>query len=159
MSQPSLSLAQAAESLSLVANETQSQQEMALTAKALNLKLVDICKRSIEQAFEAPPVIKDWRDMETARKVLAAASGTDTQKPAFNLIFPPSLEGQSSEAPRYIRISDIIPANPLPSPAQSLAPVFDALPAIALHAVEAHSRALEETTGRGGRGKSADALS
>lgn len=133
--------------------QTFSQAQDLETAKELNSKLVDICRRAIEQASEAPPAIKDWRDMETARKVLAAASGTDQQKPTLNLIFPPSLEGQASEAPRYLRISDISQAKPAGQQRPALAPVFDALPAIACDAVAAHAAALEEATGRGAGGR------
>lgn len=133
--------------------QTFSQAQDLETAKELNSKIVDICRRAIEQASEAPPAIKDWRDMETARKVLAAASGTDVQKPTLNLIFPPSLEGQSSESPRYLRISDNFPAKQAGQQRPDLPPVFDALPAIACEAVAAHSRALMEATGRGAGGQ------
>lgn len=132
--------------------QTFSQAQDLETAKELNSKLVDICRRAIEQASEAPPAIKDWKDMETARKVLAAASGTDVQKPTLNLIFPPSLEGQSSEAPRYLRISDIYPAKSAGQHAAPATPAFDLLPAIACDAVAAHAAALEVTTGRGAGG-------
>ena len=126
------------------------------TAELLNSKLVEICRRAIEQASEAPPAIKDWRDMEPARKVLAAASGTDTQKPLLNLIFPPSLDGQSSEAPSYIRLSDISAAKAQGQQTPAIPEPFDALPAVALHAIAAHERTLE-ATGRGAGGQTASA--
>lgn len=126
------------------------------TAELLNSKLVEICRRAIEQASEAPPAIKDWRDMETARKVLAAATGTDVQKPLLNLIFPPSLDGQSSEAPSYIRLSDITAAKPQGSPAPAAPDQLADLPAVALHAIEAHARQLE-ATGTPGGGRTASA--
>jgi hypothetical protein len=126
------------------------------TAELLNSKLVEICRRAIEQASEAPPAIKDWRDMETARKVLAAASGTDQQKPMLNLIFPPSLDGQASEAQGYVRISDITAAKAQGQTAPAIPEPFEALPAVALHAIEAHARQLE-ATGRGAGGQTASA--
>ena len=126
------------------------------TAELLNSKLVEICRRAIEQASEAPPAIKDWRDMETARKVLAAASGTDVQKPLVNLIFPPSLDGQTSELPGYVRLSDITNAKPQGQPAPAGPDQFEALPAVALHAIAAHARTLD-ATGGGGRGQTASA--
>ena len=126
------------------------------TAELLNSKLVEICRRAIEQASEAPPVIKDWRDMETARKVLAAASGTDQQKPMLNLIFPPALDGQSSELPSYIRLSDISAAKAQGQQAPAIPEPFEALPAVALHAIAAHERTLE-ATGAPGRGRTASA--
>lgn len=126
------------------------------TAELLNSKLVEICRRAIEQASEAPPAIKDWRDMETARKVLAAASGTDTQKPLVNLIFPPSLDVQSSEAPSYIRVSDITNAKGQGQQTPAIPEPIEALPAVALHAIAAHERTLE-ATGRGAGGQTASA--
>ena len=126
------------------------------TAELLNSKLVEICRRAIEQASEAPPAIKDWRDVETARKVLAAASGTDVQKPLVNLIFPPSLDGQSSEVSSYVRISDITHAKPQGQPAPAAQDQLADLPAVALHAIAAHERTLEATGAPGG-GRTASA--
>ena len=126
------------------------------TAELLNSKLVEICRRAIEQASEAPPAIKDWRDVETARKVLAAASGTDVQKPLVNLIFPPSLDGQSSELPGYVRISDITAAKAQGQQTPAGPDQLDALPAVALHAIAAHERQLE-ATGTPGGGQTASA--
>ena len=126
------------------------------TAELLNSKLVEICRRAIEQASEAPPAIKDWRDVETARKVLAAASGTDVQKPLVNLIFPPSLDGQSSELPGYVRLSDITNAKAQGQPAPAGPDQFEPLPAVAMHAIEAHARTLD-ATGRGAGGQTASA--
>lgn len=87
---------------------------------------------------------------------MAAASGTDQQKPMLNLIFPPSLDGQSSELPSYIRLSDISAAKPAGQQAPAAPDELDALPAVALHAIEAHARTLE-ATGRGAGGRTASA--
>ena len=156
MSQAPPSLAEVAQNLSLVANETQSQQDEAKLAKSLNSKLLDICARAIAQASEAPPAIRDWRDLKTAREIMAAASGTDQQKPLVNLIFPPSLDGQSSELPGYVRISDITNAKPHGPPAPAAPDELADLPAVALHAIAAHARTLE-ATGTPGRGQTASA--
>lgn len=123
-------------------------------AERLNSKLLKICERAIEQCEEAPPTIRDWRDLKTAREIMAAASGTDVQKPTLNLIFPPSLEGQSSEPPRYLRIPDISPSKPVGRAEVDHAPALDPLPPITLHAVAAHAAALEGATGRGAGGRS-----
>ena len=125
-------------------------------AERLNAELLDICARAIAQASEAPPAIRDWRDLKTAREIMAAASGTDVQKPLLNLIFPPSLDGQSSEAPTYLRISDITAAKPQGQPAPAAPDQLDDLPAVALHAIAAHARTLD-TTGRGAGGQTASA--
>lgn len=156
MSQAPPSLAEVAQNLSLVANETQSQQDEAKLAKSLNSKLLDICARAIAQASEAPPAIRDWRDLKTAREIMAAASGTDTQKPLVNLIFPPSLDGQASELPGYIRLSDISATKAQGQQAPAIPEPFEALPAVALHAIAAHERTLE-ATGAPGRGQTASA--
>lgn len=126
------------------------------TAKRLNSQLLDICARAIAQASEAPPAIRDWRDLKTAREIMAAASGTDVQKPLVNFIFPPALDGQSSELPSYIRLSDISAAKPHGPPAPASPDELDALPAVALHAIAAHERTLE-ATGRGAGGRTASA--
>ena len=156
MTQAPPPLAEVAQNLSLVATETQSQQDEAKLAKSLNSKLLDICARAIAQASEAPPAIRDWRDLKTAREIMAAASGTDTQKPLVNFIFPPSLDGQSSESPAYMRISDITTAKPQGQPAPAGPDQLDDLPAVALHAIAAHARTLD-TTGRGAGGQTASA--
>lgn len=87
---------------------------------------------------------------------MAAASGTDTQKPLVNLIFPPSLDGQSSEAPAYLRVSDITNAKAQGQQTPAIPEPFEALPAVALHAIAAHARTLE-ATGTPGRGQTASA--
>ena len=87
---------------------------------------------------------------------MAAASGTDTAKPLVNLIFPPALDGQSSEAPSYIRLSDITNAKGQGQTAPAIPEPFEALPAVALHAIAAHERTLD-TTGRGAGGQTASA--
>lgn len=87
---------------------------------------------------------------------MAAASGTDTQKPLVNFIFPPSLDGQASEAPAYLRISDITAAKGQGQQAPAIPEPFDALPAVALHAIAAHERTLEATGAPGG-GRTASA--
>lgn len=125
-------------------------------AERLNAELLDICARAIAQASEAPPAIRDWRDLKTAREIMAAASGTDVQKPLLNLIFPPSLDGQSSELPGYVRLSDITNAKPHGSPAPAPPNQLADLPAVALHAIAAHARTLE-ATGRGAGGQTASA--
>ena len=125
-------------------------------AERLNAELLKICERAIEQCSEAPPAIRDWRDLKTAREIMAAASGTDVQKPLVNLIFPPSLDGQASEAPTYLRISDITAAKPHGSPAPAAPDQLADLPAVALHAIEAHARQLE-ATGTPGGGRTASA--
>lgn len=125
-------------------------------AERLNAELLKICERAIAQASEAPPVIRDWRDLKTAREIMAAASGTDVQKPLVNLIFPPALDGQSSEAQGYVRISDITTAKGHGQQAPAMPEPFDALPAVALHAIAAHERTLE-ATGTPGRGQTASA--
>lgn len=125
-------------------------------AERLNAELLKICERAIEQCSEAPPAIRDWRDLKTAREIMAAASGTDTQKPLVSLIFPPSLDGQASEAPSYIRLSDISAAKAQGQTAPAIPEPFDALPAVALHAIAAHERTLE-ATGRGAGGRTASA--
>lgn len=125
-------------------------------AERLNAELLKICERAIEQASEAPPAIRDWRDLKTAREIMAAASGTDTAKPLVNLIFPPALDGQSSEAQGYVRISDITHAKAHGQTAPAIPEPFEALPAVALHAIAAHERTLG-TTGGGGRGQTASA--
>lgn len=94
--------------------------------------------------------------METARKVLAAASGTDVQKPLVNFIFPPSLDGQSSELPGYVRLSDITNAKTHGPPASAAPDQFDPLPAVAMQAIAAHARTLE-ATGAPGKGQTASA--
>ena len=125
-------------------------------AERLNAELLKICERAIEQCSEAPPAIRDWRDLKTAREIMAAASGTDTQKPLVNLIFPPSLDGQSSEAPTYLRVSDITNAKAQGQPAPAGPDQLDDLPAVALHAIEAHARQIE-ATGRGAGGQTESA--
>ena len=125
-------------------------------AERLNAELLKICERAIEQCSEAPPAIRDWRDLKTAREIMAAASGTDTQKPLVSLIFPPSLDGQTSELPGYVRLSDITNAKPQGQPAPAGPDQFEALPAVALHAIAAHARTLD-ATGGGGRGQTASA--
>lgn len=125
-------------------------------AERLNAELLKICERAIEQCSEAPPAIRDWRDLKTAREIMAAASGTDVQKPLLNLIFPPSLDGQSSELPGYVRLSDITNAKPHGSPAPAPPNQLADLPAVALHAIAAHARTLE-ATGRGAGGQTASA--
>lgn len=136
--------------------QTFSQAQISKKVDHLNAELLDICARAIAQASEAPPAIRDWRDLKTAREIMAAASGTDVQKPFVNLIFPPSLDGQASEAPAYLRISDITTAKPAGQQAPAIPEPFDALPAVALHAIAAHERTLG-TTGGGGRGQTASA--
>lgn len=126
-------------------------------AERLNAELLKICERAIEQCAEAPPVIRDWRDLKTAREIMAAASGTDVQKPMLNLIFPPSLDGQSTELPSYIRISDISAAKQQGQTAPAMPEPVEALPAVALHAIAAHERALEGTTGTPTGGRTASA--
>jgi len=136
--------------------QTFSQAQISKKVDHLNAELLKICERAIEQCSEAPPAIRDWRDLKTAREIMAAASGTDTQKPLVNLIFPPSLDGQSSEAPTYLRISDITNAKGQGQQAPVIPEPFDALPAVALHAIAAHERTLEATgSGAGGRTASA----
>ena len=156
MTQAPPSLAEVAQNLSLVANETQSQQDEAKLARSLNSKLLDICARAIAQASEAPPAIRDWRDLKTAREIMAAASGTDVQKPLVNFIFPPSLDGQSSELPGYVRLSDITNAKAQGQQTPAAQDQLADLPAVALHAIEAHTRQLE-ATGRGAGGQTASA--
>jgi len=136
--------------------QTFSQAQISKKVDHLNAELLKICERAIEQCSEAPPAIRDWRDLKTAREIMAAASGTDQQKPLLNLIFPPSLDGQSSEAPSYIRLSDITAAKPQGSPAPAAPDQLDDLPAVALHAIAAHERTLG-TTGTPGRGQTASA--
>lgn len=136
--------------------QTFSQAQISKKVDHLNAELLKICERAIEQCSEAPPAIRDWRDLKTAREIMAAASGTDQQKPLLNLIFPPSLDGQSSEAPAYLRISDITRAKAQGQQTPAIPEPCDALPAVALHAIAAHERTLE-ATGRGGRGQTASA--
>ena len=136
--------------------QTFSQAQISKKVDHLNAELLKICERAIEQCSEAPPAIRDWRDLKTAREIMAAASGTDVQKPLVNLIFPPSLDGQSSEAPAYLRISDITAAKPQGQTAPAAPDQFEPLPAVALHAIAAHARTLD-TTGRGAGGQTASA--
>ena len=136
--------------------QTFSQAQISKKVDHLNAELLKICERAIAQASEAPPAIRDWRDLKTAREIMAAASGTDQQKPLVNLIFPPSLDGQSSELPGYVRLSDITNAKGQGQPAPAAPDQFDDLPAVALHAIAVHERTLG-TTGRGAGGQTASA--